>query len=75
MNYYFFTYNEIQYFFTYNDNDELILFTRNNNEYVKLSDDEKEEVIKYLNRKNGYDYDSEKLSQLISSNDRIKHCN
>ena len=67
MNNNFFTLNGKKYVILFG-NLRITILRKENNKLVLLNEEEKKEIISILNNKNGYRYDSEKIMQIINSN-------
>ena len=67
MNNNFFTLNEKKYVILFG-NLRITILRKENDKLVLLNEEEKKEIISILNNKSGYRYDSEKIMQIINSN-------
>ena len=67
MNNNFFTLNGKKYVILFG-NLRITILRKENDKLVLLNEEEKKEIISILNNKSGYRYDSEKIMQIINSN-------
>ncbi len=74
MNNEFFTFNGKQYAIFF-DNLVVKILKKENDKFLLLSDQELKEINNVLNSKSGYQYDSEKLLEIINSNGNLKNNN
>lgn len=70
MNNNFFTLNGKKYVILFG-NLRITILRKENNKLVLLNEEEKKEIISILNNKSGYRYDSEKIMQIINSNNAL----
>ncbi len=67
----FFTYNNQQYFIFFEDK-TLKILKKENSDLVKLTENEEKEIVNILSNKKGYEYDSNKLIEIINSNQELE---
>lgn len=70
MNNNFFTLNGKKYVILFG-NLRITILRKENDKLVLLNEEEKKEIISILNNKSGYRYDSEKIMQIINSNNAL----
>ena len=70
MNNNFFTLNGKKYVILFG-NLRITILRKENDKLVLLNEEEKKEIISILNNKSGYRYDSEKIMQIINSNNTL----